>query len=138
VSFPDNTFAARAGVRGNRRKDTAFERDVRRRLWAAGMRYRVDYSPIVDRRRKADIVFIGARIAIFLDGCFWHMCPDHCRMGKDSTGFWQEKLEANARRDLNTSAMYEAEGWAVLRFWEHEDVASVVERVMEALRSRAA
>jgi DNA mismatch endonuclease (patch repair protein) len=72
-------------------------------------------------RRRADIVFVGARVAVFVDGCFWHGCPDHCVRPKANAAWWREKIATNRRRDAETNAALSRLGWCVIRVWEHEN-----------------
>lgn len=116
----------------NRRRDTTPEVAVRRALHARGLRFRVDY-PVLPRRR-ADIVFRKLRIAVFIDGCFWHACPDHRTAAKSNASYWADKLETNARRDRDTNERLVEEGWTVLRFWEHEPVGVVVDCIERLVR----
>jgi len=118
---------------GNRRRDTAPELAVRRALHAAGLRYRVDYPLVFDRRRRADVVFTRQRVAVFIDGCFWHGCPDHSTTPKQNTDYWGPKLARNAAHDLDTTARLTADGWTVLRFWEHEDPQAVAASIIEVV-----
>ena len=119
-------------MRANRRRDTSVELEVRRRLHASGLRYRVDFpADATDRRRRADIVFTRVRIAIFIDGCFWHGCPEHYVEPKSNVSYWRPKIVANRERDLRSTRSLTDAGWRVLRFWEHEDP----ERVAAAIRS---
>lgn len=120
-----------------RRRDTKAELVVRRMLHARGHRYRVDHQPIASIRRTGDIVFTRARVAILIDGCFWHGCPDHFVIPRTRTDWWLDKIEANQRRDEETTRLWTEGGWTVLRFWEHEDPADVVEHIERSLRSRA-
>src|SRR5438105_2581206 len=85
-------------------RDTPPELALRRVLHANGFRYRVDYAPISGLRRRADIVFSAARVAVFVDGCFWHGCPDHGTWPKTNGNWWREKIQANKRRDADTDA----------------------------------
>ncbi|KJQ54398.1 Very short patch repair protein [Microbacterium sp. SA39] len=115
-------------MRGNRRRDTKPELAVRRLIHAAGLRYRVDFAPIGGRSR-ADIVFTRARVAIYIDGCFWHGCPIHATYPKRNSDYWLPKLQRNVERDRETDARLQLAGWKVLRFWEHEspeDVAATI------------
>lgn len=115
-------------MRGNRRRDTKPELAVRRLIHAAGLRYRVDFAPIGGRSR-ADIVFSRARVAIFIDGCFWHGCPAHATYPKRNSDYWIPKLQRNMERDRESDARLQLAGWTVLRFWEHEspeDVAATI------------
>ncbi|WP_189176224.1 very short patch repair endonuclease [Streptomyces lasiicapitis] len=112
-------------------RDTAPEIAVRRLLHAAGLRYRVNVPVPGMPRRTIDIAFAKARIAVFMDGCFWHGCPDHATSPKANAEWWRAKLDKNMARDRETSRHLEAAGWTVLRFWEHErpeDVAAAVDR----------
>lgn len=122
----------------NTRRDTSTELSVRRRLHADGLRYRVDFAPLAsNRRRRADIVFTRAKVAVFIDGCFWHGCPEHGTQPKTNADYWAPKLARNVERDRETTAALEAEGWRVLRFWEHEDPATVALQVERAVRRAA-
>lgn len=128
----------RASMRGNRRRDTRPELAVRRRLHAMGLRYRVDFAPIREvLRLRADIVFTRARVVVFIDGCYWHKCPDHYRPARRNVDFWTTKIEGNCERDALSDAALRDAGWTVLRFWEHEmpdDVASVIAEVVAGQR----
>ena len=114
-------------MRANRGRDTGPELAVRRALHARGLRYRVDHPLPVDRRRRADIAFTRAKVAVFVDGCFWHGCPEHGTTPRTNTAFWAAKFARNRERDEDTRSLLEASGWTVLRFWEHEPVGPVVE-----------
>lgn len=113
-------------MRSNRRRDTKPELEVRRRLHASGYRYRVDFRLESDLRVNADIVFTRARVAIFIDGCFWHGCPLHATPPRANANYWGPKLARNVERDRIADAQLRARGWTVLRYWEHEDAADVV------------
>ena len=124
-------------MRANRGRDTGPEMRVRRLLHGLGLRYRVDLAPLPgSRRRRADVVFTRARVAVFIDGCFWHGCPEHCRPPRTNADFWRSKLLRNQERDAETDALLVAEGWVVLRFWEHEDPAVVAGRIVDVVRER--
>ncbi|MBE1581153.1 very short patch repair endonuclease [Amycolatopsis roodepoortensis] len=120
-------------MQGNRGRDTRPERRLRTRLHARGLRYRVSARPLPGLRRTADIVFPKAKVAIFVDGCYWHGCPDHHRQAKTNSQFWKKKIADNKRRDAETSSILEENGWTVLRFWEHEDAAQAADEVFMAL-----
>jgi DNA mismatch endonuclease (patch repair protein) len=125
-------------MRANKRRDTKPELAVRRLVHAAGLRYRVDSAPLPDRRRlRADLVFTRARVAVFVDGCFWHGCPQHHTVAKRNADFWAAKVADNRARDERVNATLGAAGWTVLRFWEHDDPAEVAGRIAETVRSRA-
>ena len=122
-----------SSMRSNRRRDTKPELSVRRLLHARGLRYRVDYAPWSNKRRRADIVFTRQRLAVFIDGCFWHGCPEHGTVPATHTDYWGPKLATNAERDRETNAMAEAEGWRVLRIWEHVPPPYAVEMIIQTL-----
>lgn len=114
-------------------RDTSPELLLRRELHSRGLRYRVNIRPEVALRRSADIVFTKAKVAVFVDGCFWHSCPEHGTVPTANRHWWGQKLSANAARDRDTDAELRAAGWTVIRCWEHEDprlVADAVELVV--------
>lgn len=119
-----------------RRRDTAPELAVRRLLHARGLRYRVDAPLPGLPRRRADLRFAPARVAVFIDGCFWHGCPEHGVAPKANAEWWEDKIAANRRRDADTDAHLAAMGWLALRFWEHEPPASVADAVERSVRQR--
>lgn len=123
-------------MRGNRSRDTAPEMAVRRALHAMGLRYRVNARPKPGFRRTADIVFRPAKVAVFVDGCFWHGCPEHYRAPESNVEYWWPKIARNVERDGETTAALEATGWLVLRFWEHDGLEATVATVAEAVRAR--
>lgn len=102
-------------------KDTAPELAIRRRLHAKGLRYRIHVRPLPEVRRTADIVFTRVRVAVFVDGCFWHRCPEHATFPETNREWWERKLAGNAARDADTDERLAAGGWTVVRVWEHED-----------------
>ncbi|MGA5897909.1 very short patch repair endonuclease [Streptomyces venetus] len=110
-------------------KDTAVELAVRRLLHAAGLRYRVEYPVPGLPRRRIDVAFPRAKVAVLIDGCFWHGCPQHATHPKANAEWWRTKLARNMARDEETNEHLLAAGWTVLRFWEHmpaEEVAATV------------
>jgi DNA mismatch endonuclease (patch repair protein) len=123
------------------RKDTGPELALRRAVHALGLRYRVDAPlPLRGMRRRADLLFVGAKVAVFVDGCFWHGCPLHGTRPKSNSSWWAEKLAANMCRDADTDRRLAEAGWGVVRIWEHEDPArgaAVVATVVKARRIRA-
>jgi DNA mismatch endonuclease (patch repair protein) len=129
------TPAVRRVMQGNKSRDTKPEIAVRCAVHAMGMRYRVAARPLVDVRRTADLVFRRARVAVFVDGCFWHGCPSHHTSPKTNTGYWTRKIEGNNARDRDTTALLKTAGWTVLRFWSHEEPQSVATRIVEVIRS---
>jgi len=119
----------------NRSKDTAPEIAVRSILHARGMRYRTHLRPEPGLRRTADIVFPRRRIAVFIDGCFWHGCPEHYMKPKSNVDYWLPKIDGNRARDAETSELLSIAGWTVLRFWEHEDPVEVADAISQAVAS---
>lgn len=117
-------------------RDTAPEVAVRRLLHAAGLRYRVNVPVPGLPRRTIDIVFPRAKVAVFLDGCFWHGCPQHATHPKANAEWWREKLDKNMSRDIETTGHLTSEGWTVLRFWEHESVEDVAHRIASAVEAK--
>lgn len=104
-----------------RGRNTGPELALRRATWATGLRYRLDYRI---GKTRPDLTFIGAKLAVFVDGCYWHGCPLHSTMPKNNRDFWERKLRRNRERDAENTQWLEAEGWRVLRLWEHEIDAS--------------
>nr|WP_198955233.1 very short patch repair endonuclease [Kineosporia sp. R_H_3] len=118
------------------RKDTGPELAVRRALHAAGERYRVFVKVPTAPRRTIDIAFTRAKVAVFIDGCFWHGCPDHGEVPASNTDWWIAKIHRNRVRDADTRQILEDAGWVVLRFWEHEAPEQVVLRIRDQVRAR--
>ena len=139
---PDGSWASSAANRktmqANRSRDTRPELAVRSAVHARGLRYRVAVRPVRGVRRSADLVFTRARVAVFLDGCFWHGCPDHFQLPATNPGYWGPKIAANAARDAETDALLAAEGWTVLRFWEHTLAVEAATRIEGVVRERLA
>ncbi len=124
---------ARRTMLANRRRDTGPEMALRRRLHAAGLRYRVDWPLPFDRRRRADIAFTRAGLVIFVDGCFWHGCPEHFVPPKANADFWDRKIQRNIERDRETDLAMADLGWVALRFWEHGDPQDACEATVREL-----
>lgn len=118
------------------RRDTAPELSLRRELHRRGLRYRVEYPLPGMRRRRADIAFTRARIAVFVDGCFWHACPDHGTSPANNGVWWADKLRRNMERDRETDVHLTEQGWSVVRIWEHEDPVVAADRIVGELRMR--
>lgn len=127
---------ARRTMTANRSRDTAPELRIRSELHRRGLRFRVDIAPLNTLRRRADVVFTRARVAVFIDGCFWHGCPKHFVAPKTNAEYWQQKIQRNKERDENTDQRLEEAGWGVLRFWEHEDPSVAVSVIISTWRSR--
>lgn len=126
----------RKRMQRQRRKDTALEMSVRRELHAAGVRYRVDVRPEPDLRTRGDIVWRGRKVVVFLDGCFWHRCPEHSTTPKNNSAWWTDKIDSNVQRDRKADERLRERGWRVLRFWEHENAVDIVERIVAELNDR--
>ncbi|WP_374204927.1 very short patch repair endonuclease [Pseudonocardia sp. WMMC193] len=124
----------RRSMRSNKGRDTGPELALRSAVHALGLRYRVNARPLKGVRRTADLVFSRARVAVFLDGCFWHGCPEHHTVAKTNGEFWARKVSENRRRDRDTDAKLAAAGWRSVRVWEHEDPVVAAERVRAAVR----
>jgi len=123
-------------MQAQRTRDTAPELALRRLLHAAGLRYRVDRAPLPELRRRADIVFNPVKVAVYVDGCFWHGCPAHGTRPVANAAWWIEKLARNEARDRDTDDRLAAAGWLVLRVWEHEPAAEAAARVRAAVSTR--
>lgn len=134
MSWASSTGVARS-MRSNRSRDTRPELAVRRELHRRGLRYRVDLRPVAGVRSRADIVFTRRRIAIYIDGCFWHQCPIHKTLPATNQGYWLPKLARNRERDAEVNAALVEAGWTVLRFWEHQSPNEVADLVVAALRN---
>jgi DNA mismatch endonuclease (patch repair protein) len=113
--------ATRRTMQANRGRDTGPELALRSILHSRGLRFRVNQPLPFDRRRRADLTFTKSRLYVFVDGCFWHGCPDHFVEPKTRTMFWVEKIRGNRERDLDSKERLEGLGATVLRVWEHED-----------------
>ncbi|MBN7457369.1 very short patch repair endonuclease [Mycobacteroides abscessus subsp. abscessus] len=118
----------------NRRRDTKPELAVRRLVHGMGMRYRVDYAPLpTNKRSRADLVFTRRKVAVFIDGCFWHGCPQHHTVAATNADYWAAKVRENRARDERTNRTLVEAGWTVLRFWEHEYPVTVAEAIRETV-----
>jgi DNA mismatch endonuclease (patch repair protein) len=133
----ETSHARSAIMTANRRTDTQPELAVRRKLHAHGLRFRVDYPIRLERHRqiRPDIVFTRQRVALFVDGCWWHGCPEHGTKAATNADYWGPKIEENRARDRRQVAALEAEGWTAMRVWSHEHPDAVAERVVATLRS---
>lgn len=120
-------------MQAQRRRDTVPELALRSQLHCKGLRFRVDRVVLPGIRRRADVVFARARVAVFVDGCFWHACPQHATRPRANADWWAEKLAANERRDRDTDQRLDAAGWRVVRVWEHEDMAAAAEQIRALL-----
>lgn len=132
---PTSIAATRMG-KGNRRADTRAEIALRSELHRRGLRFRKDYPvPLAGQRPvRADIVFTKARVLVFVDGCFWHCCPEHFHPPKSNQEYWTPKLKANQARDRLVNRLCRQEGWTVIRVWEHESITSAADRINSVVR----
>lgn len=120
-------------MKATRRRDTSAERILRSALTMLGLRYRVDFA-IAGTRRRADVVFTKAKLAVFVDGCFWHVCPKHASWPKSNAAWWRDKLIHNVARDRDTDALLKQSGWHVVRIWEHENPNAAARVIAAKLR----
>lgn len=118
------------------RRDTGPERAIRSELHRRGLRFRLDRGVLPHVRARPDLVFRSQRVAVFVDGCFWHCCPEHASWPKSNGEWWRRKLEANVRRDRLTDAVLTDAGWLVIRIWEHESPIEAADRIELAVRER--
>jgi DNA mismatch endonuclease (patch repair protein) len=126
-------------MRANRRTDTKPELALRRALHKLGYRYRKDYRLDLEVRRvRPDIAFTARRVAVFVDGCFWHACPEHGSKPKNNDWYWTPKLARNVERDRAADEALRAAGWQVVRVWEHESLEAAVAAVIAAVGTRPA
>ena len=128
--------ATRRSMQGNRGRDTGPELAVRSAVHSRGLRYRVNTRPLPELRRTADLVFSRPRVAVFVDGCWWHGCEEHYSAPRANSDYWNRKVESNRRRDADTNSRLQEAGWIVLRFWEHDDPEQVATQVEEVVRSQ--
>jgi DNA mismatch endonuclease (patch repair protein) len=115
-----------------RRRDTPGELQLRKALHGLGLRYRVD-RVLPGTRRRADVAFVRLKVAVFVDGCFWHACPQHASWPKTNAAWWRTKIKGNVQRDRDTDRRLRAAGWTVMRFWTHEDMVVVARQVARVL-----
>lgn len=130
--------AARRTMVANRGRDTGLELAVRTLVHARGLRYFVGRRPLKGLRRTADLTFPRRRVAVFLDGCFWHQCPEHFQMPATNRAYWEPKIARNVERDRETDQRLAEAGWQVLRFWEHEHPVAIADSIEREVRSRQA
>lgn len=118
------------------RRDTRPEVALRRALHRRGLRFRVQMKVPGNRRRTIDIAFTRVRLAVYVDGCFWHGCPEHHILPRTNSKWWTWKVELNRARDADTTRELEDAGWMVLRFWEHVDAAEAAAVIEASYRAR--
>jgi len=127
---------ARKRMENQPQRDTHPEKKIRTILHQMGLRYRIDYRPIPGIRCKADFAFIRPKVAVFVDGCFWHGCPEHGTWPKANASFWRDKIETNRRRDDDTNRRLEENGWLPIRIWEHDDPEKAAKKIAKHIRTR--
>ncbi len=127
--------AALARMQRQARADTAPELALRRELHRRGLRYRL-HVPVVDKRRRHDIVFTRAKVVVEVRGCFWHGCPQHATSPKANAAWWRDKLVANRVRDEDTARRLKEAGWKLVVVWEHDDPFQAADRVQRAVVAR--
>jgi DNA mismatch endonuclease (patch repair protein) len=125
-------------MQGNRARDTRPEVAVRSAVHALGLRFRKHVAPLRGLRCRADLVFARQRVAVFVDGCFWHGCPEHGVSPTTNHSYWQAKLGGNVDRDRRNDAALADAGWTVVRIWEHADAREAALRVAAAVRAAPA
>jgi DNA mismatch endonuclease (patch repair protein) len=123
-------------MQSNKSRDTKPELALRSAVHALGLRYRVAAKPLAGLRRSADLVFPRAKVAVFLDGCFWHGCPQHHTVASANAKFWADKVAGNRARDHDTDERLAEAGWVSVRIWEHEDPIAAADRVRDIVRAR--
>jgi DNA mismatch endonuclease, patch repair protein len=133
---PASSASARSVMQANRGTDTRPEIKLRSALHRLGYRFRKHASPLDDLRCRADIVFPRERVAVFVDGCFWHSCPDHAVLPRTNHAYWTAKLQRNAQRDARNNARLREAGWAPVRVWEHEALDDALDVVVTTLHCR--
>jgi DNA mismatch endonuclease (patch repair protein) len=132
-----DTNPRRNNMRANRRRDSRPELALRSLLFAAGLRYRCDLRLDLDGKSvRPDVVFTKRKVAVFIDGCFWHSCPIHGNPPRVNSSYWGPKLLRNRERDIEDTDVLERAGWRVIRVWEHESPAEAYVRIVEALAGR--
>lgn len=131
---PPSSAHATATMRANRGRDTGPEVALRRALHRSGLRFRKDFPLLIEGERvRPDIVFTRRKVVVFVDGCFWHGCPQHGEIPVANRDFWETKISRTRQRDLHQTAVLCEAGWTVLRIWEHDALSEAVARVVAAV-----
>lgn len=126
----------RRRMQRQRRRDTSLEVAIRRRLHALGYRFRVDHRLEPSLRVRGDIVLTKRKVVVFVDGCFWHGCPQHATAPKNNARWWREKLDANKERDRRNREALRDLGWTVISIWEHESAEDATQQLIAAFLNR--
>lgn len=134
---PPANAHVRRQMRAQRERDTGIERALRASLHQKGLRFRLHRRLLDGSRREADIVFVAPRVAVFVDGCFWHGCPEHASWPKNNAAFWKQKIESNRKRDIETTEQLTALGWKVIRVWEHEEPERASDRIARLVQEQS-
>lgn len=121
---------------GYRQRDTKPERELRSELHRRGLRFFVNRAPLPEMRRRADVVFPRARVAVYVHGCFWHGCAEHGTWPKSNAAWWREKIRGNQARDRDTVQQLVDAGWVAIEVWEHEAPSAAATRIAELVRDR--
>lgn len=129
--------AVRRRMSATKSTDNALELNLRSKLFARGLRFRVHRAIVPNSRRTVDVVFPRARVAIYVDGCFWHGCPIHRTFPKNNSAWWLRKIEQNIGRDRDSDSRLKDAGWIVIRVWEHEDLVTASRRIALIVRRRS-
>lgn len=138
LTAPPSSPHATATMKANPGRDTRPEVALRSALHRAGLRFRKGLRIDVQGQRvRPDIVFTRIKVAVFVDGCFWHGCPEHGEMPASNREFWEAKIGRTRERDQQQTAALEAAGWRVLRVWEHEPIDNAVRRVRAEVEGRS-
>ena len=124
-------------MQANRWRDTKPEMALRSALHKLGLRFRVHVRPCPEIRARADIVFGRSKVAVFVDGCFWHGCPEHATWPRANASFWRAKIEQNPQRDELVRSEIKKRGWVAVQVWEHEDVELASARISTLVRERS-
>lgn len=136
--FPETPTQQRKRMSAQRRKGTAPELAIRSLLHSRGLRYRVDHPLPGMPRRRADLLFAGPRVAVMIDGCYWHGCPSHGNIPRTNTDYWTPKIARNRARDADTDRRLGELGWQVVRVWEHENANEAAGRIERIVLERRA
>jgi DNA mismatch endonuclease (patch repair protein) len=141
LGLPASSFASSPAVRSRmqaqRTRDTKPEVELRRQLHRLGLRYRLETQIVPGTRRRVDISFPSAKVAVMVDGCFWHGCPDHgAHQPSVNQWYWPAKIVTNQQRDTDTDERLRASGWEVIRIWEHQDAAAAAAHIAAVVRDR--